>query len=85
MLIDDRPDWFDPLMAYFFTEVIGNERPIHRGPGDRGVLNDPEFRRLIECYPELTVLDEAEMAEQLCQRAEAIIKRGLRRYASPDD
>ncbi len=85
MLIDDRPDWFDPLMTYFFSEVIGNERPIHGGPGDRGVLRDHEFQRLIESYPELTVLDEAELAEQLCQRAEAIIKRGLRRHASPDD
>jgi hypothetical protein len=85
MLIDDRPNWFDPLMTYFFTEVIGNARPIHGGAGDRGVLRDGEFRRLIESYPELTVLEEAELAEQLCQRAEAIIKRGLRRYASPDD
>ncbi len=84
MLIDDRPDWFDPLMACFFTEVIGNERPIHGDSGDRGVLRDAEFQRLIGSYPELTVLDEAELAEQLCQRAEAIIKRGLRRYASPD-
>ena len=84
MLIDDRPDWFDPLMTYFFSEVIGNERPIHGGPGDRGVLRDAEFQHLIESYPELTVLDEGELAEQLCQRAEAIIKRGLRRHASPD-
>ncbi len=84
MLIDDRPDWFDPLMAYFFREVIGNERTIHGGPGDPGVLKDSEFQRLIESYPELTVLDEGELAEQLCQRAEAIIKRGLRRQASPD-
>jgi hypothetical protein len=84
MLIDDRPDWFDPLMAYFFREVIGNERTIHGGPGDPGVLKDIEFQRLIESYPELTVLDEGELAEQLCQRAEAIIKRGLRRQASPD-
>jgi hypothetical protein len=84
MLIDDRPDWFDPLMAYFFREVIGNERPIHGGPGDLGVLRDAEFQHLIESYPELTVLDEGELAEQLCQRAETIIKRGLRRHASPD-
>ena len=84
LLIDDRPDWFDPLMAYFFREVIGNERTIHGEPGDAGVLRDEDFRRLIESYPELTVLDEGELAEQLCQRAEAIIKRGLRRQASPD-
>jgi hypothetical protein len=84
MLIDDRPDWFDPLMAYFFREVIGNERTIHGEPGDPGVLRDEEFRMLLESYPELTVLDEGELAEQLCQRAEAIIKRGLRRQASPD-
>jgi len=84
MLIDDRPDWFDPLMAYFFREVIGNERTIHGVPGDPGVLRDEEFKRLIESYPELNVLDEGELADQLCQRAEAIIKRGLRRQASPD-
>ena len=36
MLIDDRPDWFDPLMAYFFREVIGNERTIHGGAGRSG-------------------------------------------------
>jgi hypothetical protein len=84
MLIDDRPDWFDPLMGYFFREVIGNERTIHGAPGDPGVLRDEEFKTLIESYPELTVLDEGELAEQLCQRAEAIIKRGLRRQASPD-
>jgi hypothetical protein len=84
LLIDDRPDWFDPLMAYFFREVIGNERTIHGAPGDPGVLRDEEFRGLIESYPELAILDEGELADQLCQRAEAIIKRGLRRQASPD-
>lgn len=84
MLIEDRPEWFDPLMRYFFVQVIGEERPIHGGPGDPGVLRDPEFQRLVESYPELMVLDEGELAEQLCQRAEAIIKRGLRRHASPD-
>ena len=46
MLIDDRPDWFDPLMTYFFSEVIGNERPIHRRPGrPRACCAMPNFRR----------------------------------------
>jgi hypothetical protein len=79
LLIDDRPDWFCPVMRHFFLEVIGQGRPIHGGPGDRGVLNDPAFQRLVESYPELIVLDEPELAERLCQQAEAIIKRGLRR------
>jgi hypothetical protein len=84
MLIDDRPEWFDPLMRYFFVQVIGQERPVHGGPGDPGVLRDAEFQTLVESYPELAVLDEGELAEQLVQRAEAIIKRGLRRHASPN-
>jgi hypothetical protein len=78
LLIDDRPDWFDPIMRQFFIEVIGQGRPIHGGSGDHGVLNDPAFQRLVESYPELVVLDEPELVERLCQQAEAIIKRGLR-------
>jgi hypothetical protein len=79
LLIDEQPELFDALMRYFFLEVIGEGRPIHGGPGDPGVLRDHEFRALVESYPELTILDEGELAEQLCQRAEAIIKRGLKR------
>jgi hypothetical protein len=59
--------------------VIGEGRPIHGGPGDPGVLRDHELRALVESYPELTILDEGELADQLCQRAEAIIKQGLKR------
>jgi hypothetical protein len=81
LLLADRPDWFDPLMHHFFTQVLGQGRPLHPSPGDPGVLNDPELRALIDSYPELTVLDEGTLAEELCQRAEAIIKRGLRRHA----
>jgi hypothetical protein len=81
LLLADRPDWFDPLMHHFFTQVLGRGRPLHPGPGDHGVLSDPELRALIDSYPELTVLDEGTLAEELCQRAEAIIKRGLRRHA----
>jgi hypothetical protein len=79
LLIEDQPELFDPLMRYFFLEVIGEGRPIHGGPGDPGVLRDHELRALVESYPELTILDEGELADQLCQRAEAIIKQGLKR------
>lgn len=84
MLIEHEPNWFDPVMRYFFSEVIGQGRPIHAGPDDPGVLRDAEFQRLIESNPELTVLDEGELAEQLCQKAEEIVKRGLRRHARAD-
>ncbi|MGH6914343.1 MAG: hypothetical protein ACREH3_11635, partial [Geminicoccales bacterium] len=81
LLIEHQPDWFDPLMRHFFLEVIGAGRPIHGAPGDPGVLRDAAFQQLIESYPELSVLDEGELAEGLCRRAEEIIKRGLRREA----
>jgi hypothetical protein len=81
LLIADRPDWFDPLMHHFFTQVLGQGRPLHAGPGDAGVINDPELRALIDSYPELKVLDAGALADELCRRAEAIIKRGLRRDA----
>ena len=81
LLIADRPDWFDPLMHHFFAQVLGQGRPLYAGPGDAGVINDPELRTLIDSYPELKVLDEGTLAEELCRRAEAIIKRGLRRHA----
>jgi hypothetical protein len=84
MLVEHEPDWFDPVMRYFFSEVIGRGRPIHAGPDDPGVLHDAEFQRLIESNPELTVLDGGELAEQLCQKAEEIVKRGLRRHARAD-
>lgn len=84
LLIDDRPDWFDPLMSHFFAEVLGKGRTVHPGSGDAGVLNDPELRALIDSYPELKALDEGALADELCQRAEAIIKRGLRRQARAD-
>jgi hypothetical protein len=83
MLIDDRADWFDPLMRHFFTEVLGQGRPIHGADGDPGVLGDAAFRTLLDSYPELRNLDEGELADELCQRAEVLIKRGLRQHAAP--
>lgn len=84
LLIEDRPDWFDPLMTHFFTEVLGRGRSLHAAPGESGVLDDPEMRKLIDSYPELKALEEGALADELCQRAEAIIKRGLRRQARAD-
>ncbi len=84
LLIEDRPDWFDDAMVYFFREVIGHGRPIHGAPGDPGLLSDPQFQRLVEADPALSVLDQGELAEQLYERAENIIKQGLRRQPYPE-
>jgi hypothetical protein len=83
-LIEDRPDWFDPLMQHFFTEVLGAGRSLHGVAGEAGVIDDPALRSLVESYPELRDLDQGELAEQLCQRAEALIKKGLRRRGAAD-
>jgi hypothetical protein len=79
MLLDDAPDWFDPVMRHFFVEVLGEGRPIHGGPGDPGVLKDRTFRSLVQADASLAGVDEDELAEVLYQRANALIQRGLRR------
>ncbi len=79
MLLDDAPEWFDPVMKHFFVEVLGEGRPIHSMAGDPGVLQDRAFRKLLQADPELARVDEDELAELLYQRANALIKRGLRR------
>jgi hypothetical protein len=48
------------------------------------VIDDPALRSLVDSYPELRDLDQGELAEQLCQRAEALIKKGLRRRGAAD-
>jgi hypothetical protein len=84
LLIEDRPEWFDDIMVYFFSEVIGRGRSIHGEPGSPGMLQDPAFLRLVEADPALCMLEEGELAEQLYERAEAIIKQGLRHRAYPE-
>jgi hypothetical protein len=84
LLIGDRPELFDDIMVYFFGEVIGKGRSIHAGPGAPGMLRDPAFLRLVEADPALCMLEEGELAEQLYERAEAIISQGLRHRAYPE-
>jgi hypothetical protein len=78
-LIDNRPSMFNPVMRYFFEQVIGEGRPIYSGPGDDGVLADAAFRQLLDDDPEFMTLDDEDRADQLCKRAEALIKRGLKK------
>ena len=84
LLIDDRPKWFDPVMRAFFKEVIGGGRPIHAAPGEAGLLGDPSFRALIDADPDLQNLDDGDLAEELYQRADKLIKRGVRRRSFAD-
>jgi hypothetical protein len=84
LLINDRPKWFDPVMRTFFEEVIGGGRPIHAAPGEPGLLGDKAFRALVDADPELSQLDDGDLAEELYQRAEKLIKRGVRRRSAAD-
>jgi hypothetical protein len=84
LLIEDRPAWFDPIMRFFFLEVIGGGRPIHPAPGEPGLLGDPAFQELLATDPELRDLEPGEQAELLYERADTLIKRGLRRRSVAD-
>jgi hypothetical protein len=84
LLIEDRPAWFDPIMRFFFLEVIGGGRPIHPAPGEPGLLGDPAFQELLATDPELRDLEPGEQAELLYERADKLIKRGLRRRSVAD-
>jgi hypothetical protein len=77
-LIEARPKMFNPVMRYFFEQVIGEGRPIYAGGGDRGVLADSAFRNLLDDDPDFADLDDDDRVEQLSKRAEALIKRGLK-------
>lgn len=77
-LIEARPKMFDPVMRYFFEQVIGEGRPIYAGAGDPGVLLDPAFQQLLDDHPDFAGLDNDDRADQLSKRAEALIKRGLK-------
>ena len=76
-LLAAHPGWFDPVMAAFFTAVIGHGRPIHGADGEAGLLDDLAFRRLVRAEPSLRDLTPGELAEELYERAQAIIRRGL--------
>ena len=78
-LVELEPDLFDPVMVHFFTQVIGQGRPIHGDGATPGVLDDLAFRRLVRAEPELAKLDAAELGERLYERAQAIIAAGLQR------
>lgn len=84
LLINDRPKWFDPVMRAFFEEVIGGGRPIHAAPGEPGLLGDKAFRALVDAEPDLCDLDDGDLAEELYERAEKLIKRGVRRRSAAD-
>ena len=84
LLINDRPKWFDPVMRAFFEQVIGGGRPIHGAPGEAGLLGDPAFRDLVDTDPDLRDLDDGDLAEELYQRADKLIKRGVRRLSAAD-
>lgn len=77
-LIDSRPDLFDEVMTVFFHQAIGTCRPFDGEAKDRQLLNDPEFRALINSDPAYRNLSDDEMVERLVQQAERIIDRGLR-------
>ena len=84
LLIEDRPKWFDPVMRAFFEQVIGGGRPIHGAPGEPGLLGDKAFRDLIDADADLRDLDDGDLAEELYQRADKLIKRGVRRLSVAD-
>ncbi len=77
-LINARPKMFNPVMRYFFEQVLGEGRPIYSGAGDDGVLDDAVFRKLLDEDPDFKDLDDDDRVEQLSKRAEALIKRGLK-------
>ena len=77
-LINARPKMFDPIMRYFFEQVLGEGRPIYPGAGDQGVLRDKSFVELLDGDPDFKDLDDDDRADQLSKRAEALIKRGLK-------
>jgi hypothetical protein len=79
LLIDDQPEWFDQVMVYFFEQVIAQGRPIHSEDGEPGVVDDLALRRLVRADPALRGLPPAELAEELYERAEKIIRQGLKR------
>ncbi|MEM7042222.1 MAG: hypothetical protein AAF543_05375 [Pseudomonadota bacterium] len=81
-LIEDRPQWFDPAMRYFFEQVLGKGRPLYPEEGDEGVLFDPDFLALIDGDGELAGQNDEALAAALYRRAQKLIKRGLNRQAS---
>jgi hypothetical protein len=81
-LVTDRPGWFDPVMRYFFEQVLGRGRPLYPEEADEGVLFDPDFLALVANDPELAGQDDETLAAALYRRAQKLIKRGLNRQAS---
>ncbi len=81
-LVSDRPGWFDPVMRYFFEQVLGRGRPLYPEEADEGVLFDPDFLALVAGDPDLTEQDDEALAAALYRRAQKLIKRGLNRQAS---
>jgi hypothetical protein len=56
-LVEDQPELFDPVMAYFFLEALGRQRSLF---GPDGILEESEFRELISDTTEYSSLsDEA--------------------------
>lgn len=85
LLIEDRPDLFDEVMVYFFSEVLGEGRSIHPGSGDPGVLRDAPFRHLIARDHALAGLDDEDLVRELYARSETIIQQGLTHRPYPED
>ncbi len=81
-LLEDRPGWFDPVMRYFFEQVLGHGRPLYPEEEDEGILFDQEFLALIAGDDELAGQDDEALAANLYRRAQKLIKRGLNRQAT---
>ncbi|MGI9302237.1 MAG: hypothetical protein ACR2RB_05950, partial [Gammaproteobacteria bacterium] len=62
---------FDPVMNYFFNQVLGEGRRLHVA------LVDPDFRHRIDDHPDYNGLSDGELAGQLYANAENIINQGL--------
>lgn len=62
---------FDPVMTYFFNQVLGEGRRLHHA------LIDPDFRQRIDDHPRYNNLPDSELAAQLYSNAEDIISQGL--------
>jgi hypothetical protein len=77
-LIDKRPMWFSPVMAYFFREILQEGKPLRGGSSMPGLLEDLAFRHLIRQDPKYAGLSDDKLAEQLARDANKLIQRGRR-------
>jgi hypothetical protein len=73
-LQDDYPKFFDPIMAYFFQEVLAKGIPV--GGEVYGLLEDKAFQQLLAKDRRYANLTKEKQADELVRQAIKIIEKG---------